>query len=75
MDKELQDYYDNYFDLFASKGWKQFIEDMTSNKEVLSDMMTVKDADELFFRKGQLHVLNTMLKFKETIETTYEENV
>jgi hypothetical protein len=75
MDKELQEYYEHYFDLFASKGWKQFIEDMESNREALSDMMTVKDANELFFRKGQLHVLNTMLNFKETIEAAYEENV
>ena len=28
MDKELQDYYDNYFSLFQHAGWKQLIEEL-----------------------------------------------
>ena len=35
MDKELQRYYENLLDLFTREGWKQFIEDISDNKEIL----------------------------------------
>ena len=34
MDKELQDYYDNYFSLFQHAGWKQLMEDLEDTEEI-----------------------------------------
>ena len=73
MDKETQDYFDRYFDLFASQGWKQFIEDMEDNRTLMSDLLTIKDANDLYYRKGQLEVLNRIVNFQLAIETAYEE--
>ena len=73
MDKETQDYFDRYFDLFASQGWKQFIEDMEDNRTLMSDLLTVKDANDLYYRKGQLEVLNRIVNFQLAIENAYEE--
>jgi len=28
MDRELQEYYENLLELFSTKGWKQFLEDI-----------------------------------------------
>lgn len=80
MDKDTQQYFDRYFDLFASEGWKQFIEDMEGNRELMSDLMTVKDANDLFYRKGQVDVLNRIVNFQDSIENAHkvvanEENV
>lgn len=80
MDKDTQQYFDKYFDLFASEGWKQFIEDMEGNRELMSDLMTVKDANDLFYRKGQVDVLNRIVNFQDSIENAHkvvanEENV
>ena len=41
MDKELQDYYETLLDLFASKGWKQYVEDISDNMELLQDITTI----------------------------------
>ena len=80
MDKDTQTYFDHYFDLFASQGWKQFIEDMEGNRDLMSDLMTVKDANDLFYRKGQVDVLNRIVNFQDSIENAHkvvanEENV
>lgn len=80
MDKDTQQYFDKYFDLFASQGWKQFIEDMEGNRDLMSDLMTVKDANDLFYRKGQVDVLNRIVNFQDSIENAHkvlanEENV
>jgi hypothetical protein len=73
VDKDTQDYFDNYFDLFASQGWKQFIADMEDNRTLISDLLTVKDADDLFYRKGQLDTLNRIVNFQLAIENAFEE--
>lgn len=80
MDKDTQDYFDRYFDLFASQGWKQFIEDMEDNRTLISDLLTVRDANDLYYRKGQLDTLNRIVNFQLAIENahtevTNEENV
>jgi hypothetical protein len=80
VDKDTQQYFDRYFDMFASEGWKQFIEDMEGNRELMSDLMTVKDANDLFYRKGQVDVLNRIVNFQDSIENAHkvvanEENV
>lgn len=73
MDKELERYFEIYFDLFASEGWKQFIEDTEGNINLVSDLMSVKDANDLYYRKGQLETLNRIVNFKELIERSYKE--
>ena len=73
MDKDTQDYFDNYFDLFASQGWKQFIEDMEDNRTLMSDLLTIKDANDLYYRKGQLELLHRIVNFQLAIENAYKE--
>jgi hypothetical protein len=73
MDKELEQYYLTYFDLFSSKGWKQFIEDTESNINLVSDLMTVKDENDLFHRKGTLETLKRIVNFEDAITAAYEE--
>ena len=45
MDKELQEYYEESFDTFSSKGWKYFIEDMETLLEALNDFETVDNVE------------------------------
>ena len=73
MDKELEKYYENYFDLFASQGWKQFIEDMEANRLLMSDIRQVRDADSLHFHKGQLNIVDKIVGFENAIELAWKE--
>lgn len=73
MDKETQEYYDNYFSLFMTDGWKQLMQDFGSNVANINSVEATKDAEELQFRKGQLNILAHLLNMESIINTNYEE--
>lgn len=73
MDKELQKYYETYFDLFSSEGWKQYIKDVEDNRTLMSDVLTIKDGNDLYYRKGVLETLDRILNFEAAIEAAHME--
>jgi len=73
MDKELETYYNNYFDFFGTNGWKQLIEELKTNATNINSVETVKDEADMYFRKGQLNILANLLNFQTMIEHGYEE--
>lgn len=73
MDKELQVYYEETFSMMATKGWSLLMEDFQALKASLNDLSTVTDTQTLYFRQGQLDILNLVLQRKEICEKSYEE--
>lgn len=73
MDKELQVYYEETFSMMATKGWSLLMEDFQVLKASLNDLSTVADTQTLYFRQGQLDILNLVLQRKEICEKSYEE--
>jgi len=73
MTPELETYFDNYNELFNHEGFKQLIEEVTNNATLLSDIQTVKDVEELFYRKGQVAALATIVNLQSTIEAAREQ--
>ena len=73
MDRELETYYEEMFSMMATKGWLLLMEDFQALKASLNDLSTVADTQDLYFRKGQLDILNLVLQRKEICEKTYEE--
>ena len=73
MDKELQEYYENAFDMMASKGWKDLLEDLDKLKTNINNVTLTTDTQDLFFRKGQLDILDLILKRKDACEKVYED--
>ena len=74
MDQELQRYYENLLQLFTQDGWKDFIEDIKGNSDVLSDILTITDEKQLWYRRGQLEASNRILSYESTIKNAYEDN-
>lgn len=73
MTPELQKYYEEQFSLFSSQGWRDLLEDFQKIKESLNNLSTVTDEQTLFFRKGQLDILELLIQRKAMCEKTYEE--
>ncbi len=73
MDQETQQYYDNYFSLFLTDGWKQLMQDFNNNALSINSIEAAKDADDMFFRKGQLNVLAHLLNMETIVRTNYDE--
>lgn len=72
MDQQLQAYYENRFGMMASQGWEQFIEDIQAIKDTIS-IEGLASAEQLWFAKGQLDIINWVLTLKEASEKAYED--
>lgn len=73
LDKEVEEYYNKYFDLFRTEGWKQLIEELNQNAMMINSVENTKDSEDLFIRKGQLKVLAYLLNFENNMETSFSE--
>jgi hypothetical protein len=70
---ELQEYYESSFDMFSTDGWKYLLEDFAKIKDSINDVTLTTDTQDLFFRKGQLDIIDLILKRKSMFEAAYEE--
>lgn len=73
MSPELEKYYTEQFSMMATQGWEDLVEDFQKLKESINDITLTTDTQDLFLRKGQLDILDLILKRKETCEKVYEE--
>lgn len=59
--------------MMATQGWTDLMEDLNKLKDSLNNLSLVTDTQDLFFRKGQIDILDLILKRKDTCEQVYEE--
>jgi hypothetical protein len=72
MTKEEELYYNNYFDLFGTEGWKQLVFDLTAKAQSY-DISYIKDEKDLNRIQGELSVINMLLGLEQFIEQGYED--
>lgn len=73
MDKAIQEYYEARFDMMASKGWKDLIEDIDKMTDAYDKIERLTGVEDLFYTKGQLDILNWIINLKQTSEEAYRE--
>lgn len=73
MAPSLQKYYEESFNMMATQGWTDLLEDFQKLKDSLNNLSLVTDTQDLYFRKGQIDILDLILKRKDTCEQVYEE--
>ena len=73
MTPELETYFDNYAVLFNSEGFKQLVSELSNNATQLADIQTVKDQEDLYFRKGQVAAFATVINLQATIEAARDQ--
>ena len=73
VNKEVEVYYNKYFDLFTVDGYKQLIEELKSNAVAINNVDAIKDEKDMYFRKGQLNVLASLINFETTIDNAFKE--
>lgn len=72
MDKALEKYYEERFSTMATVGWKQFLEDVQGIFDAVNKVAPIQNELDLYFRKGQLDILQWVLTLKESSEQAYE---
>jgi hypothetical protein len=71
-DKDLEQYYNTYRDLFTSEGFKLLVEDLTKNAIAINAVESVKDANDLYFRKGQMSIIASIVNLEAQINVAEE---
>lgn len=73
MSPEDTKYYETYFGLFGSEGWKQFVNDITeANKIAKEGTHYSVTSDEFFIKKGNIQTLTYIENFEEVVNRNYE---
>lgn len=72
LSRELQDYYEACLDTLRSPGWKLIVEDFDRVRASVED---VRSCTNLDYAKGQLDILDMLVKWKETVEQAYDQLV
>lgn len=70
-DVELDKYFQDLFEMYPTAGWKRILEDMTRLAELYNRVTDVETQDELWFRKGQLDIVNQLLTHQDRSEAGY----
>tara|TARA_B110000914_G_C15241348_1_gene344287 strand:- start:299 stop:568 length:270 start_codon:yes stop_codon:yes gene_type:complete len=73
-DNELELYFRQMNELFHTEGWKTLVKDLSSNVPSINSVESTKDDKDLYFRKGQLNILGTILNLEETTRMGQEES-
>ena len=73
MKPELQKYYEARFDMMASQGWKDLIEDIQRMATAYDKVERIKEVEDLYFTKGQLDILNWIINLQENSSEAYKE--
>lgn len=73
MERELQEYYEDRFEMMGSKGWTDLIEDVQAMYDNYNQVNAIGSPDDFYLRKGQLDILQWILNLKAVSEQTYEE--
>lgn len=73
-DNELELYFRQMNELFRTDGWQTLIKDLSSNIPLINSVESAKDEKDLYFRKGQLNIMGTILNLEETTRIGQEES-
>ena len=58
--------------MFASKGWKDLIEDLQRLEASIADTRSIKDEADLYRRQGALEMLDYFKGLEQLSEQSYE---
>lgn len=69
----LEEYYGSLRELFNMAGWKTLCEDLSDSYKLINSVETAKDENDLYYRKGQLAVINNILNLSDQVKTLEDE--
>lgn len=73
MDKVLQKYYEDRFNMMTTEGWKDLVADAQVMLDTYNTLESVSSEKDLWFKKGQLDILRWLVELKGVSERAWEE--
>jgi len=73
MQQADEQFYEELFTLFSTKGWNHVIEGIVAEYQRLNDASRIEDEKQLMYVKGQLAVLQNLMNFEEGARLSYDQ--
>ena len=75
MDKDTDDYYNNLFEMFATKGWKQLQEELEASVTTIEKTALYSDKDREAFEvsRGRAMTLRQLIGYENAMRQTYDQ--
>lgn len=73
MTPELQQWYEEQFNLFNTQGWKDLIEQMKEMQKNYENLRNLPSDDVLKYRQGQLDILDWIAGWQTSVEQNFKE--
>lgn len=73
LDQALQKYYEDREEMMLSQGWKDLMADIKEMKSATNVLSIVKTNEDLWFRKGELSMMDWMLGLQEMSQSAFEQ--
>lgn len=73
MSPDLQKYYEAREEMMLSEGWKDLMADIQQMKAATNVLSIVKTNDDLWFRKGELSMMDWMLGLQDMSSKAFEQ--
>jgi len=73
MNRELQEYYENRFEMMATKGWQDLLEDLELMISTTDTVRGIDTEQQLHFRKGEMSIMNWIKTLRESSSEIYEQ--
>jgi hypothetical protein len=73
MNRELQEYYENRFEMMATKGWNDLLEDLELMISTTDTVRGIDTEQQLHFRKGEMSIMNWIKTLRESSTEVYEQ--
>lgn len=73
MSPDLQKYYEAREEMMLSQGWKDLMTDIKEMKAATNVLSIVKTNEDLWFRKGELSMMDWMLGLQEMSQSAFEQ--
>ena len=67
-----REYYEHLISLFATTGWKLYMEDLEDNLKGLQDVASIPSTEQFWQRKGQVELLTRLIGYQPLIEQHFE---
>lgn len=74
MTKEQEKYFEEMFEMMNTQGWTNLIEHLEQEAQVIDSVNATVDEKDLYFRKGKLAVIGSLLSFREQLNMAYEDS-
>ena len=73
MDRELREYYEAQFVLFAEPGWRDFIQQVNEMLAATNSIAGIEDAKALHYRQGECSIMQWVISWENMVREAHKQ--